>query len=848
MKPVSNRQAICLGEKKVSTGTDCSGVGAQQFLTRLNCLILLALLIFSWGSAQADVATIRVAADQEVVNLAQHLDLYQQTAQDNPNNIALPIDEFLTNESGRDYLRNETVSINRGINNRVHWLRFTIDRREVTSQRWILHIANAMLPEISVYKPNALGEYSRTVGGNLLNQDDKEIADRAHAFGITEAVSHEHPVYISVRGNDFTLVPIKLYSEKAWVHEKRKETAIYIACFSVMFAMVVFSIFLYSSTGDKNYLYYIVYLLTCLGYGLSAEGYFHELILRNNELSVDQVLSFFAFGGLFFAALFTAHFLESKSQTPIMYRWLVASMVFSGVATIFHVSGIKHPLISLSGVLSGIFVPITIFVAALRSVMLGNPTAKYFLVAWGMLIMTTLYVMTYYLGFVYYDVVIQYGMYAAAAAESLLLAFALAYRIKRLESEKRTAKREMYNALREKYEQLESVQKLKDRFLSNVSHELRTPINGIYGSLDLISCTSMDGEQQHLVGLITGCSKQLQTTVDRILDYAELDSGAAQLSRDQFYPEQLFRDIFTEMVGRALSRGLMLELELPGSDNQAQLPTKVEGSKEHIIKIVEQLLDNAIKFTKEGGINLSVGWESTDAHQAENKGNLKISIADSGKGLSRDIERSLFEAFEQKDSSLTREQEGVGLGLAMVTGIIKLMDGALETKAREGGGSIIEVTIPLLTVVTEVEQKEESRTPDVSAIEDKSDHKKILIVEDNPTNALVLKGLLKKLGYIAETAENGEIGVSLATVNHYDLIFMDCQMPIMDGYEATRKLRKLPEYNKTPIVAVTANAHSTDKAQCLDAGMDDYIKKPVNRSIIQGALDRWIILNERKVI
>ena len=804
-----------------------------NLLPCFNVLCLWLMLAFSTQCPGAQYSAfdnqVQVTAGSSRYNISPHIAFLV----DETNSLA-----FADVLSLQDEFRlNQAPSVNRGLQSSHHWFRITLDRSAAKEQQWILSVANSALPYIEIFRPDHHGRYASHVIGSHFSQSTKELKDRTFAFLIDENVSHHHPIYIQIRVKEFMIAPFFFYSASAWVAEKRLETAVYAGCFSVLVAMSMFSFFLFLTTRDRNYLYYIVYLVFVVGYGLAQEGFIHEFLLPENTFNLDQVLSFFAFGGLVFAAMFTDHFLEAKKRSPWMHRFLIIGMIWSAIAAAVHVLEIKNTVFSIGGILAGIFIPIVVFMSACRIYQLGFEPAKYFLVAWGMLIVTTIYLMFHYLGVIHYDRVIQFGMYVASAAESILLAFALAHRIKTLEEEKRSAKREMYNALQEKYRQLISVNKVKDEFLSNVSHELRTPINGIYGSLDLLETASMDPEQRRLVGLITGCSKQMQLTVDRVLDYAEINSGRLQVQESCFELSALVDDLKTQLIGSVLKKGLQLDVNLATG-----LPQAVISSPECLNKLLYQLLENAVKFTKEGRVQLNVSWQSPMVTEVGTPIILRFAVIDTGEGLPPQVQSSLFKAFEQLDGSLTREFEGMGLGLATVTGLVNALQGSLQYRLLNPGSEFA-VDLPLKIAKLESLSNLKSQTSQVTTPSLQSELPKntnVLVVEDNKTNALVLKGLLKKLNVNADVAENGEIAVAMAESKVYDLVFMDCQMPVMDGYEATRQLRKLTSYHQVPIVAVTANAHSTDRANCLQVGMSDYIKKPVNLAIVKKALQFWL--------
>ena len=378
--------------------------------------------------------------------------------------------------------------------------------------------------------------------------------------------------------------------------------------------------------------------------------------------------------------------------------------------------------------------------------------------------------------------------------------------------------------LRQARDAAENAAAAKMRFLANMSHEIRTPLNGILGLAEVLNQLTLTEEQRAVLDDIGRSGEHLLSIVNDILDMAKVASGKLSLERAFFDFSRLIRDIRSPAAALAEARQLRFLLQVP-----ADLPLQVQGDPLRIRQVVSNLLGNAVKFTPSGEIRLAV--------RVPRPGWIRFEISDTGIGLSPDQQGSLFQEFHQVDSSPTRKFGGSGLGLAISHRLAELMGGRLWVESRLGEGSTFFFELPLAAAETTVHATGTEASP-VAAL---PPGLRVLVAEDNAVNQKVMLIMLTQAGARVEIAENGRIAVERHQASPYDMILMDCQMPELDGYEATARIRSLPgSASLVPIIGVTANAFAEDRECCLRAGMNAYAAKPLSRAALMAAMSQFL--------
>ena len=696
-----------------------------------------------------------------------------------------------------------TEIINLGISAKTHWLRtrFVVNEH-LPSRVWFYHLGTANLDEV---------EYKHFIDGTLVHSEltgalhafaDRQITYREFTFRV-EMSPGIHEIHVRLRNQTNTAVQPVLQEPFSWLLRVSADQLILGAFFGILAILAFYNISVFVVVRERVFLLFGLTLLCALVWrsvdsGLAGQ-YFYS------DTSWHQTLARVGGAGLIsMMLLFTREFLGTYTWATGLDR---ALLVTAGVTLLFAV----FPLFQYASEFALLIFslsPLLCLGAALYAVKRGVGGGVFLVGSMAFYLGGFLISLSTARGFLPINLATQYAGEVSLIALSTISSVALATRL----SEEKVRK-----------ELAESESLAKGKFLANMSHEIRTPLNAIIGFADLLNNMSLTSEQQEYVRRIETASKSLVGVINDILDYSKIEAGKLRLENYPLSIAGVFDNMSSMFAQKAREAQLSLAFDI-GPD----VPVHLRGDALRLAQILTNLIANAIKFTHHGSIVVKAELVRHDGSEAL----IRFSVTDTGIGLSDAAQARLFSPFTQADASTTRKYGGTGLGLAICKQLVELMDGKLTVDSRLDAGSTFTFEIPMQISATA--SNSESHAKLVSDLT--GTH--VLLVEDNATNQLLAQSMLKKCGASCETAVNGHEALARLSSEKFDAILMDCQMPLMDGYEATERIRRELELD-TPIIAMTANALQGDRERCIAAGMDDYITKPVRMSDVSMIVKKW---------
>ncbi|KRV65630.1 hybrid sensor histidine kinase/response regulator [Pseudomonas citronellolis] len=729
------------------------------------------------------------------------------------------------------FRRHDRDVLNAGYSRSVFWIRLDLDYRPQESQDpapWLLELAYPPLDRLDLYLPGADGKYQlaqRT--GDTLPFASRPISLTNYLFDLKLAPGKPLRVYLRLESQGSIQAPLTLWSPKAYMENLPGNVYVLGIIYGVLLVMLVYNLFIFVSVRDTSYLYYILYIASFGLYQVSVNGAGIEYFWPNSPWWANAATPFLIGSASLFGCQFARSFLHTREHSPWVDRTLLALMAVGALVMLLAFSASYALSLRLATYLALAFV-VVIFSAGILAWLRGMRVARYFIFAWTAFLLGGTINTLMVLGLLPNVFFTMYSGQIGSALEVGLLSLALADRINAMKEERTRILQESSRKLEQLNLELANSNRLKDEFLATVTHELRTPMSGVIGSLELMQTVPMDVELAQYQKTATGSARDMMRMVNDILALIELQAGKLYPRREPFSLRGLFDSLRAQYAPRAEAKGLRFDLQL-----DENLPDTLEGDAGKLAQTLGYLLDNAIKFTHQGGVSLRV-----DGQRQSDGVALRVTVQDSGIGFETPADDALYQRFHQLDGSLTREYGGLGIGLALCRQLTELLGGQLQHHSSPGRGSrfVLELNLGQPAQSFSVPPRRAGgqalRRPEQCTV---------LVVEDNAINQLVIRGMLLKLGYRVRTADNGSEAIDLLRREGVDAVLLDCQMPIMDGFATCRAIRMLPQGGELPVLAITAHSHSGDRERCLAAGMSDYLAKPVKFEELQTLLHDWLL-------
>lgn len=814
----------------VLSGSMTATLQSPQFVRSPWRLVLLFWMAFLCGVVSAPAAAtgyVPVDSKSDQLPLESVLEYWLDEAGNADSNMVLHSPEALewrkVNKSAPSF----------GFDKRAYWYRFGIENSTDDEQELVLEIDYPVLDFVDVYVQNVDGSWDLHRFGDKIPFADRAVKHHNFIMPFSVQVRESVQVMMRVQTNGSHQVPMALWKRLPFEGHDQHQLMGQGIYFGVMMVMVLYNLFIFLSVRDASYLFYVGSVASFSMFQAGLHGfsfqYFWPNALEWNDTAI--AISIGAFG--FFGSMSVLTFLQLKQYSPFFYKVLLGYAAISLVCILLAFVLPYDISVRLNSLVGG---PghIVCLTPGIYLMLRGHWHARFFVIGWSLFLCSTLVLTLNKFGILPVSFGTEYAAQLGGLTEVVLFSFALADRINYIRQERDRFEKQNKLALLEANRTLEESNRLKDEFLATISHELRTPMNGVIGCLDNMAEHAQGPHGEEYRAAARQSARDMMRLVERILGYTEIQSGQLVLRQQDFSVQALCARLADEYRQRAETKGLHFHLLM------SDLPDQVTGDETHLYQVLDALMDNAVKFTRDGEVTMSVSAAPVPGQAGYMT--LEFSVSDSGAGVPVASRAGLFEKFNQLDRSFNRSQGGLGIGLATTQALVKAMGGQIEYRpciaCGQEGGSVFSFA---LVLPAHAQVKSPVSAPAQGSASMDLTGKHVLVVEDNPVNQMVIRGKLRKQGADVLVADNGQIALELIQQAPVDVVLMDCQMPVMDGFEATRCIRQLGgAYGRVPIIAVTANAMSKDRERCLDAGMNDYLAKPVDSAQLLTAIQKWV--------
>ncbi|HPS56907.1 MAG TPA: 7TM diverse intracellular signaling domain-containing protein [Spirochaetota bacterium] len=821
------------------------------------CLVLL-LLFLSPLSVWAESSVVTLEEGRKHYSLGRSLYILEDRNGD------VTIDGIMKHQYDSRFTRSEADAPNYGFSRSTYWAKFEIINPFNTPREMYLETGYPNLDLIELYMPEPGGRYQKRTAGYNYVFKEREVQYRNIVFKISLSPG-KNTYYAMIQSSGTVTFPLILQTPDYLVETSTIDYLVLGMYYGILFVMILYNLFVYISVRDRSYLYYISYITSFILFSFSLNGMGFQNFWPDSIWWQKVSVPLLIFSGIFTIGQFVRSFLELKKISAVSDRivQLMMLMAFAGMVLSFIID--YSMAIRLSALTVVIAVTIC-FLVGIFSVIKGNRSARFYLLAWTCFLLGCFVFALKATGYIPFNTVTQYAMQAGSAAEVVLLSFALGDRINILKGEKETAQlrtieiqksatedlerkvAERTMELNRANEDLKELDKLKSNFFANISHEIRTPLTLILSPVESVLQGDYGREVDNsFFENVQRNAIKLLKLINNLLDFSKIEAGHMNLNIKEIDIVIFIRNYITAIHSAAESKGISLSFVTLSSAIRLHIDI------EKMDKIVMNLFSNALKFTDKGGfIRILV---------KEDDKNCYIIFEDSGIGIPRDKYETIFDRFSQVDTGSTRKYEGTGIGLALVKEFVNMHGGTLTVESRfidetpEDHGTTFTVTIPRgkehlqendnihisegseleesvsdysfagMREMTDLRFEKESRH--VAEYNNHDYGTDILVVEDNPDMQNFLKFILQKY-YNVYIAGNGEEGIKTASVLKPALIVSDVMMPVMNGYEMTKRIKEDELLKRTPVILLTAKSEISSKIEGIEYGADDYLTKPFN--------------------
>ena len=738
-------------------------------------------------------------------------ELFEYAEYTNVGDNSFGIKELL-NSNEFDYNSLQSANHSLGFTDKNYWVRFQLRNSQADQNTFYLETARPVTDIAKLYVISD-GKIQVEKSGDQIPFEKRQVAHRSTVFKLILPAYSESQYYIHLKSDGETLnLPLNLYSETEFWYSNYKQQLFLGLFYGILVLAGMVSLIFYTSIKEKTFLYYGIYVFSIGLMQAALDGLIFQYFLPEGFINSRIVLLAGLFS-TFFLLKYSEHFLKINQhlkKIKIAYNTIYAIIGLIGIMVFVHAKSFElaYPLANINGLLSLVLILVTVIIMKTKRIKID----PYFITGIFWLVIGLS-------GFVLNNLsVLPNNFYTQNSAkfgsgfEIIFLSISMTNLIRKMRVDREIAQDD---ALRKS----EEVSGLKTYFMSNMSHELRTPINAIMNIAQIELQDNVNNQlQREKFQLIKNASLSLLGNVNDILDFEKLEKNELTLDNESFNPSELIKQISDNWNAEAKLKGLSYSFQMDD-----EIPITVMGDAERFIQIINNVLANAIKYTNQGSVKFTLKC----VFQPNNICKFSIQISDTGIGINPEMQRYVFDSYNQMRLNHKREFGGIGLGLTITKKLVELFKGTINVESEAGKGTDIFIDLPLEYI---------PRTDILEGNPDELLPINLLVVEDNKINQMVMRKVLKTFNHISfKIANNGQEALNSLQENVYDVVLMDLHMPIMDGFEATRIIRSGelgPQVEKIPIIAVTADTMQKTKKQVMDLGMNGYMSKPINKELL----------------